>query len=65
MKFEVMYKIISNNINGSEAWRQDPGVASHYTTVVDAPHQGAAENMVISMNGGPNHCYIIRAMHIR
>jgi len=59
-----MYKIVSSNINENTAWKQDPGVASHYTTVVDAMHQSAAESMVRAMNGGSNHCYIIRAMHI-
>jgi len=46
MKFKVMYKVVANNLNGSEAWRQSPGVASHNTMVVDAPHKGAAESMV-------------------
>jgi hypothetical protein len=64
MKFEVMYKVVANNLNESEAWRQAPGVASHNTMVVDAPHQSAAEHMVRSMNGGSNHCMIVRAKHI-
>lgn len=64
MKFEVMYKVLSNNINESGAWTQHGG-PSHYTTVVEAPYQGAAEQMVRNMNGGPNHCYIIRAVNIK
>ena len=62
MKFEVMYKVLTNNINEGGAW-QSTG-PSHYTTVVEAPYQGAAEQLVKNMNGGPNHCHIIRAMHI-
>jgi hypothetical protein len=62
MKFEVTYKVLSNNINEGGAW-QSSG-QSQYTTVVDAAYQGAAEQMVKNMNGGANHCYIIRAMHI-
>jgi hypothetical protein len=27
-------------------------------------HQGVAEQMVQNMNGGSNHCHIIRAMHV-
>jgi hypothetical protein len=60
--FEVTYKIIETNINESHAW-QTSG-PSHYTTVVTALHQGAAEQMVKSMNGGPNHCHIVRAMYL-
>ena len=62
MKFEVTYKVLTNNINEGGAW-QSSG-PSHYTIVVDAPYQGAAEQMVKNMNGGSNHCHIVRAMLI-
>lgn len=62
MRFEVMYKVLENNINEGGAWRSSG--PSHYTTVVDAAYQGAAEQMVRNMNGGSNHCHIIRAMRI-
>jgi hypothetical protein len=62
MRFEVTYKVLTNNINEGGAW-QSTG-PSHYTMVVDALHQQAAEQMVQNMNGGPNHCHIQRAMHI-
>jgi hypothetical protein len=61
-RFEVTYKVLENNINESGAWRSTG--PSHYTIVVDAVHQGAAEQMVKNMNGGSNHCHIVRAMHI-
>ena len=62
MRFEVTYKVYDNNINESGAWMSSgPG---QYTTTVEAPYQGAAEQMVKNMNGGSNHCQIIRAMHI-
>jgi hypothetical protein len=62
MKFEVTYKVMTNNINEGGAW-QSSG-PSHYTIVVEAAYQGAAEQMVKNMNGGSNHCHIVRAMHI-
>ena len=62
MKFEVTYKVMTNNINEGGAW-QTSG-PSHYTTQVEAAYQGAAEQMVKNMNGGSNHCHIVRAMHI-
>jgi hypothetical protein len=62
MKFEVMYKVLTNNINESGAWTSSG--PSNYTVVVEAPYQSAAEQMVKNMNGGSNHCHIIRAMHI-
>ena len=61
-QFEVMYKVLENNINESGSWRSSG--PSHYTTVVTAPYQSAAAQMVQNMNGGLNHCHIIRAMHI-
>lgn len=60
--FEVTYKILENNILEEGAW-QSSG-PSHYTTVVTALHQGAAEQMVRSMNGGREHCHIVRALHL-
>jgi hypothetical protein len=63
MKFEVTYKVLTNNINEGGAW-QSSG-QSHYTTQVEAAYQGAAEQMVKNMNGGSNHCYIIRAVQLR
>lgn len=61
-RFEVTYKVLLNNINESGAW-QGTG-PSHYTTVVEATYQGAAEQMVRNMNGGSNHCYIISARQL-
>lgn len=61
-KFDVMYKVVDNNINEGGAWmRSGP---SHYNTVVEAMYQGAAEQMVRNMNGGSNHCHIIRALRV-
>lgn len=59
-QFEVTYKVLENNINESGAWLSSG--PSHYTTVVNAPYQAAAEQMVRNMNGGANHCHIIRAV---
>lgn len=56
-KFEVMYRVYTD-----DSLRYTTG-ASHYTTVVEAMHQSAAEQMVRNMNGG-NRCQIIRAVHI-
>ena len=61
-QFEVTYQVYSNNINESGAWMSSG--PSHYTTVVTAAHQGAAEQMVKNMNGGANHCHIQRAVMI-
>lgn len=61
-QFEVTYKVVTNNINEGGAWMSSG--PSHYTTIVTAAYQGAAEQMVRNMNGGNNHCYIIRAMLI-
>jgi hypothetical protein len=57
--FEVMYKVLDNNINEGGAWMSHG--PSHYTTTVDAPYQSAAEQMVKNMNGGPNHCHVVYA----
>lgn len=59
-QFEVTYKVLTNNINEGGAWTSSG--PSHYTTIVTAPYQGAAEQMVRNMNGGSNHCHIIRAV---
>ena len=61
-QFEVTYQVYSNNINESGAWMSSG--PSHYTIVVDAPYQGAAEQMVKNMNGGSSHCHIQRAVMI-
>jgi hypothetical protein len=61
-KFEVTYKVVSNNLNEGGAWMSSG--PSHYTIVVDAQYQGAAEQMVKNMNGGANHCHIQRAVQI-
>jgi len=61
-QFEVTYKVLENNIQEGGAWRSSG--PSHYTTVVTADYQGAAEQMVRNMNGGREHCYIVRAMMI-
>ena len=59
-QFEVTYKVLTNNIN--EGGAQTSSGPSHYTTVVSAIHQGAAEQMVRNMNGGSNHCHIVSAV---
>jgi hypothetical protein len=56
-KFEVMYKVYDD-----ETCRTSTG-PSHYTVVVEAMHQGAAQQMVQNMNGG-QRCQVMRAMHI-
>jgi hypothetical protein len=56
-KFEVMYKVYDD-----ETRRTYTG-PSDYTVVVEAMHQGAAQQMVQNMNGG-ERCQIIRAMHV-
>jgi len=61
-QFEVTYQVYTNNINESGS-RLSTG-PSHYTTVVNAPYQGAAEQMVKNMNGGSAHCHIQRAVMI-
>jgi hypothetical protein len=61
-QFEVTYNVLSNNIKESGAWMSSG--PSHYTTVVTAPYQGAAEQLVRNMNGGDNHCHIQRAVQI-
>jgi hypothetical protein len=61
-RFEVTYKVLSNNLNEGGAWMSSG--PSNYTTVVDAPYQGAAEQLVKNMNGGANHCHIQRAVQI-
>lgn len=61
-QFEVSYKVMQNNIKESGAWTSSG--PSHYTTVVTAPYQGAAEQLVRNMNGGSNHCHIIYAKQL-
>lgn len=61
-QFEVMYKVLENNINEGGAWMSSG--PSHYTTVITAPYQSAAEQMVRNMNGGRNHCYIVYAKQL-
>jgi hypothetical protein len=61
-RFEVTYKVLTNNINEGGAWMSSG--PSNYTTVVDAPYQGAAEQLVKNMNGGANHCHVQRAVQI-
>ena len=58
-KFEVRYRVLENNIKESGAWRSSG--PSHYTTVVTAAYQSAAEQMVRNMNGGDSHCHIVFA----
>ena len=55
MKFEVTYSLFDDRSSGS--WSSH-GSTSQYTTTVEAMHQGAAEQMVESMNGGRNRCLI-------
>jgi hypothetical protein len=61
-QFEVTYNVFTNNIKENGAWMSSG--PSHYTTVVTAPYQGAAEQLVRNMNGGDNHCHIQRAVMI-
>jgi len=61
-QFEVKYRVVENNINESGAWKVSG--PSHYTTVVSAPYQSAAEQMICNMNGGDNHCYIVYAKRL-
>lgn len=61
-RYEVTYKVFTNNIHESGTWEsQGP---SHYTTVVEAINQPAAQQMVQNMNGGSAHCYITRCMYL-
>lgn len=53
--FEVMYKVFSISSSGI---RESVG-PSDYTTVVEAPSQYYASEMVKNMNGGSDHCQIM------
>ncbi len=59
-KFEVTYKVVQSDMSTNHAWTQSG--PSHYVTVVEAAYQTVAEQMVRNMNGGPNHCHIMRAV---
>ncbi len=61
-QFEVSYKVLQNNLKESGAWVSSG--PSHYTTVVSAPYQSAAEQLVRNMNGGANHCHIVYAKQL-
>jgi hypothetical protein len=61
-QFEVNYRVFTNNIKEGGPWTQVG--PSNYTTVVTAPNQYVAEQMVKSMNGGDQHCYIVMARHM-
>ena len=52
MKFEVTYKIVEDTTTGNYS---SVG-ASHYTIVVEAMHQGAAEQMVTTLSGKAPRC---------
>jgi hypothetical protein len=57
------YQMPSFTVNYSINSSADPKLfqtsgASHYVITVQALHQGAARDMVINMNGGPNNCRI-------
>jgi hypothetical protein len=56
-KFDVMYKVYDN------AKKNISSGPSHYTMVVEALHQSAAEQMVRNMNGA-DRTDIIRCMHL-
>ena len=56
MKFEVMYKVLTNNINESGAWASSG--PSQYTTQVTAFNQVIAERLVTIQNGGRDHCLV-------
>ncbi len=58
--FEVVYKIVEDTYTGNYS-STGP---SHYTIVVEAIHQMAAEQMVRNMNGGDRHCHIQYARHL-
>ena len=55
MTYEVTYKLFDSPGYSS-------GGASQYTTMVEAMNQPAAQIMVMMVNGGPQHCSIIRCM---
>jgi len=57
-KFEVMYKVFDDDTRSTSSG------PSHYTIVVEALHQSAAEQMVKNMNGGNARCHIQRAMFL-
>jgi len=54
MKFEVTYSLFDDRSHS--AWSSHG--ASHYTTTVDAMHQGAAEQLIESMMGGKDRCLV-------
>jgi hypothetical protein len=56
-RFDVMYKVYDN------ANKNTFTGPSHYTMVVEAMHQGAAEQMVKNMNGA-DRTDILRCMHL-
>jgi hypothetical protein len=56
-KFNVMYKVYN------DATKKTSSGPSHYTVVVEALHQPAAEQMVRNMNGA-DRTDIIRCMHL-
>jgi hypothetical protein len=60
--FTVNYNIAAAYQSGSNSGmaRNDifESTGSYYEIVVQAPHQGAARDMVIGMNGGAKSCRI-------
>ena len=56
-RFDVMYKVYDN------ANKNTFTGPSHYNMVVEAMHQGAAEQMVKNMNGA-DRTDILRCMHV-
>ena len=56
-RFDVMYKVYDNANKNSYSG------PSHYNMVVEALHQGAAEQMVKNMNGA-DRTDILRCMHL-
>ena len=56
-RFDVMYKVYDN------ANKNTFTGPSHYNMVVEAMHQGAAEQMVKNMNG-TDRTDILRCMHL-
>ncbi len=60
--FTVNYNVAAPYQSGSNSGmaRNDifESTGSYYQIVVQAPHQGAARDMVINMNGGAKNCRI-------
>ena len=59
-QFEVMYRLY----NLYESGARGDASPTDYTTVVTAVYQGQAQQMVQSMNGGPDRCHVFYTKYI-